>query len=73
MQRGLRVFMREARPFEAVRSQLRTGGDSDVTLILVRGEGEREVEIALPGKFRVSPQMASAIKASPGVLDVELV
>ena len=38
-----------------------------------RRTDEREVEIALPGKFRVSPQMASAIKAAPGVLDVELV
>jgi len=72
MQRGLRIFMRDAKPFNAFRSQLRDGGDSDISLILVRADGEREVEIALPGKFRVSPQMASAIKASPGVIDVEL-
>jgi DNA polymerase-3 subunit alpha len=73
MQRGLRIFMRDAKPFSAFRSQLRDGGDSDISLILVRADGEREVEIALPGKFRVSPQMASAIKAAPGVLSVELV
>ncbi|WP_062202961.1 DNA polymerase III subunit alpha [Aureimonas sp. AU12] len=73
MQRGLRIFMRDAKPFNAFRSQLRDGGDSDISLILVRADGEREVEIALPGKFRVSPQMASAIKAAPGVLSVELV
>jgi len=54
-----------------VRGQLKAGGESDVSLILIRDEGE--VEIALPGKFRVSPQMASAIRAAPGVIDVELV
>nr|BAT30739.1 DNA polymerase III subunit alpha [Aureimonas sp. AU4] len=71
MQRGLRIFLRDAKPFERVRSQLRDGGESEVSLILIRDEGE--VEIALPGRFRVSPQMASAIRAAPGVVDVELV
>ncbi|MFD2237690.1 DNA polymerase III subunit alpha [Aureimonas populi] len=71
MQRSMRVFMRDARPLSAFRSHLKDG-DSEVTLVLVREEGRREVEIALPGRFRVSPQMASAIKAAPGVLEVEL-
>nr|BAT30190.1 DNA polymerase III subunit alpha [Aureimonas sp. AU22] len=73
MQKALRVFLRDAGPLSHVRSQLRPGGDSEVSLILVRNDGEREVEIDLPGRFRVSPQIASAIKAAPGVVDVELV
>ena len=34
--------------------------------------GGTEVEIKLPGRFKVSPQIAGAIKAVPGVLDVQL-
>jgi DNA polymerase III subunit alpha len=32
-----------------------------------------EVEIRLPGRFKVSPQIAGAIKAVPGVVAVEAV
>ncbi|EAS50243.1 DNA polymerase III alpha subunit [Aurantimonas manganoxydans SI85-9A1] len=72
MQKALRVFMRDANPLQAFRSQLRADGDSEISLVLVRDGGEREVEITLPGRYRVSPQMASVVKAAPGVLDVEL-
>jgi len=64
--------MRDARPLASFRSHLAAGGDSEVSLVLVQDNGEREVELLLPGRFRVSPQMAGAIKAAPGVLDVEL-
>jgi DNA polymerase-3 subunit alpha len=30
-----------------------------------------EVEVKLPGRYRVSPQIAGAIKAVPGVISVE--
>jgi len=30
-----------------------------------------EAEIRLPGRFKVSPQIAGAIKAVPGVVQVE--
>ena len=72
MQKALRVFMRDANPLQAFKSQLRADGDSEISLVLVRDGGEREVEITLPGRYRVSPQMASVVKAAPGVLDVEL-
>ena len=35
--------------------------------MLVQDNGEREVELLLPGRFRVSPQMAGAIKAAPRI------
>ena len=44
----------------------------EVTLILRQEDGAREIEIDLKRRFRVSPQIASAIKAAPGVIDVEL-
>jgi len=33
------------------------------------GAGE-EVEVSLPGRYKVSPQIAGAIKAVPGVVEV---
>jgi DNA polymerase-3 subunit alpha len=30
-----------------------------------------EVEVKLPGRFKVSPQIAGAIKAVPGVIEVQ--
>jgi DNA polymerase-3 subunit alpha len=32
-----------------------------------------EVDVKLPGRFKVSPQIAGAIKAVPGVVAVEAV
>ena len=34
---------------------------------------ETEVEMRLPGRFKVSPQIAGALKAVPGVVDVQTV
>jgi DNA polymerase-3 subunit alpha len=46
------------------------GGDGDVSLVLML-DLETEVEMKLPGRFRVSPQIAGAIKAVTGVVDVQ--
>jgi DNA polymerase-3 subunit alpha len=48
------------------------GGDGDVTLVMML-DLETEVEMKLPGRFRVSPQIAGAIKAVQGVVDVQTV
>ena len=34
-------------------------------------EGGGEVEVKLPGKFQVTPQIAGALKAVPGIVAVE--
>jgi len=47
-------------------------GDGDVSLVLML-DLETEVEMKLPGRFRVSPQIAGAIKAVSGVVDVQTV
>jgi DNA polymerase-3 subunit alpha len=44
--------------------------DGEVSLVLMLAEGT-EVEVKLPGRFKVSPQIAGAIKAVPGVVAVE--
>jgi DNA polymerase-3 subunit alpha len=48
-----------------------TGGEGEVSMVLLLNEAE--VEIRLPGRFKVSPQIAGAIKAVPGVVQVEAV
>ena len=46
------------------------GGDGDVSLVMML-DLETEVEMKLPGRFKVSPQIAGAIKAVTGVVDVQ--
>jgi len=81
LSKGLRVFLRGEAPIESVAKRLegpsngRAPQDKDngeVALILLLGEGT-EVEVKLPGRFKVSPQIAGAIKAMPGVVAVEAV
>jgi DNA polymerase-3 subunit alpha len=47
-------------------------GDGDVSLVMML-DLETEVEMKLPGRFRVSPQIAGAIKAVSGVVDVQTI
>jgi DNA polymerase-3 subunit alpha len=46
------------------------GANGDVSLVMML-DMETEVEMKLPGRFRVSPQIAGAIKAVAGVVDVQ--
>jgi DNA polymerase-3 subunit alpha len=86
-QRGLRIFLRDTRPLDSIVRRLqapenadpagsskaqafRQSGDGDVSLVMLL-DIETEVEIKLPGRFRVSPQVAGAIKAVSGVVDVQ--
>ncbi len=46
------------------------GANGDVSLVLML-DLQTEVEMKLPGRFKVSPQIAGAIKAVSGVVDVQ--
>jgi DNA polymerase-3 subunit alpha len=87
LQKGLRVFLRNQTPIEAVAKRLEPvgrgpatqvgparsaqgNGDGEVSMVLMLEQGT-EVEVKLPGRFKVSPQIAGAIKAVPGVVQVE--
>jgi DNA polymerase-3 subunit alpha len=70
LQKGLRVFLREGAPLENVAKRLEAKGDGEVSMVLVLAD-DTEVEVKLPGRFNVSPQIAGAIKAVPGVERVE--
>jgi DNA polymerase-3 subunit alpha len=79
LSKGLRIFLRGEAPIESVAKRLESPGverssqaraDGEIALVLMLGEGT-EVEVKLPGRFKVSPQIAGAIKAVPGVVAVE--
>ncbi|TBW39047.1 DNA polymerase III subunit alpha [Siculibacillus lacustris] len=72
-QQSLRVFLRDTRPMESLARHLETRGEGDVSLVLMLGDGAQEVEVKLPGRYRVSPQVAGALKTVPGVVQVQLV
>ncbi len=72
-QQNLRVFLRDSGPVDSLARHLGERGEGEVSLVLMLGEGRQEVEIRLPGKYRVSPQVAGALKTVPGVVQVQLV
>jgi len=71
MQKAIRVFVRSDAPLEGIARRLEPRGDGEVSMILILEDGATEVEVRLPGKFKVSPQICGAIKAVPGVVDVQ--
>ncbi|GGE44306.1 DNA-directed DNA polymerase [Agaricicola taiwanensis] len=66
---NLRIFLRDPVVFEGVQKHL-SKGDSEVNVVMLIDEGQTEVEIKLPGKFRVTPPLIGAIKAIPGIVEV---
>jgi DNA polymerase-3 subunit alpha len=85
-QKGLRIFVRDDKPLESIAKRLEGGGsgqprpgstpvagaEGEVTLVMML-DLQTEVEMKLPGRFKVSPQIAGAIKAVSGVVDVQAV
>ncbi len=73
MQKALRVYVRDSGPLKAVATHLNAKGDGLVSFIVIKEDGRREIEVELSDKYRISPEIAAALRASPGVIDVELV
>jgi DNA polymerase III subunit alpha len=67
---GLRVFIGEAGALTSLKSVIarEAGGRGRVTVVL--DLPAREVEIAIPGGFRVGPQTRAAVKSLAGIIDV---
>jgi DNA polymerase-3 subunit alpha len=68
----MRVFVRDTTPLASLRTQLAARGEGEVSLVLMLGKG-REVEMRLPGRYAVTPQIASALRAVRDVVQVDLV
>ena len=73
IQKSLRIYLRDPGPVGAVSAQLGMRGEGQVSFIVIKGDGQGEIEVALPDRYRITPQVASAMKAVPGVVEVELV
>jgi len=67
---GLRVFVGEVRALSSLKSVIarEAGGRGRVTVVL--DLPAREVEIAIPGGFKVGPAIHAAVKSLPGIIDV---
>ena len=75
--KDLRIFLRDPNPIDNVAPILepasRGSGEGRVSFIVIQDQGASEVEIELKDRFRLSPEIAGAIKGVPGVVEVEMV
>jgi DNA polymerase III subunit alpha len=69
--KGLRIFLRDEAPLPSIEERLRAKGEGEVSLVVLLGAQQGEVEIKLPGRFAVSASIAGALKAVVGVVAVE--
>jgi DNA polymerase-3 subunit alpha len=68
---SVRVFIDAPESLQRLAGRLEAGGEGTVSLILMLKEARQEVEVQLPGQYRLTPQIAGAIKAVPGIVHVE--
>ncbi len=73
VQKALRIYVRDPGPVGTLATQLTTRGEGHVSFIVIKDGTSGEVEIELPERYRISTQIASAMRAVPGVVEVELV
>ncbi len=71
-QSAMRVFLRDSTPLKYVSSHLGRRGEGQISFIVILGNGMGEIEVQLPDRYAITPQIASAMRAAPGVIDVEL-
>jgi DNA polymerase-3 subunit alpha len=71
-QKGMRIFLRDERPLPSVQERLKARGEGEISVVLILDNGDREVEVKLPGRYLASPQIAGALRAVPGVVDVQM-
>ncbi|MDD9329093.1 MAG: DNA polymerase III subunit alpha, partial [Bartonella sp.] len=68
----MRIFLKTIDMLPQIEQNLDSEGKGEVALILIQEDGLREVEIALPKKYKVNSHVVNAIKILSGVVDVEL-
>jgi DNA polymerase-3 subunit alpha len=69
---GLRIYLDDAKPLASIKERLKNQqGKGVVSLIFPVEQGQREVELELPGRFAVTPQLRGAIRVVNGVREAE--
>ena len=75
VQKGLQIFLRTPEALPSLQTILGERGQSEAGMgevsIVAMTPDRAEAEIRLPGRYRISPQIAGAIKAIPGIVAVE--
>ncbi len=69
---NMTIFLRDAAPIEGLAPLLDRGGKGNISFVVMQDSGAREIEVRLKERFKVSSRIQSALKAIPGVVDVEL-
>ena len=67
----LRIFVEAPGCLGPIHSQLKPGGEGHVVFVIPRG-ATRDYEVDVPGRFRLTAELAGAVKAMSGVVDVRL-
>ncbi len=70
VQKGLQIFVRTPEALPSLQKMLGERGEGEISIVAMTPD-RAEAEIKLPGRYRISPQIAGAIKAIPGVVAVE--
>jgi DNA polymerase-3 subunit alpha len=79
-QRGLLVLVSPETPIDQIAKRLENGGNGkngngeakgEVNIIVSLDGGQSEVEVKLPGRYSIGPQVAGNVRAVPGVLSVQ--
>jgi DNA polymerase III subunit alpha len=72
VQGGVRVFLRDEKPLAHLAERLKRRGEGEVSLVVSGAANDDEIEIKLPGKYDLSGAVLASLKATPGVLMVEV-
>jgi DNA polymerase-3 subunit alpha len=69
--KGLRIVLRDIDPLQNIKGRLPGKGEGEVSLLLKRDAAPHEIEVRLPGGYAVTSETARALRAIPGVVEVE--
>jgi DNA polymerase-3 subunit alpha len=69
--KGLKIFLRDEAPLPSIAERLLGRGEGEISLVVMLGPRDGEVELKLPGRYAVTGALAGALKALAGVVAVE--
>ena len=74
--RDLCIFLRDDKALSSIAERVKpregVRSDGKISLVMILDDGAQEIEIELPGRYPVNQQLANAVRAAPGVVNVEL-
>lgn len=73
----LLVYLRDDKALASIAERVKPRSEGirsegKIALVMILDDGAQEVEIELPGKYPVNQQIANAVRAAPGVVEVVL-